>query len=67
MERFHSNFPKLKQRHTRDFTHLQQLIKVIALLNLWHRKQSDGSILANQADIDQAFELWTKRKIRGGF
>lgn len=58
MERFHSSFPKLKQRHTRDFTHLQQLIKVIALLNLWHRKQSDGSILANQADIDQAFELW---------
>lgn len=57
-ERFYSSFPKLKQRHTRDFTHLQQLIKVIALLNLWHRKQTDGSIVANQADIDQAFELW---------
>lgn len=58
LERFHSSFPKLKQRHTRDFTHLQQLIKIIALLNLWHRKQPDGSIVANQADIDQAFELW---------
>ncbi len=58
MERFHGSFPKLKQRHTRDFTQLQQLIKVIALLNLWHRKQSDGSIVANQSDIDQAFELW---------
>lgn len=57
-ERFYSTFPKLRQRHTRDFTHLQQLIKVIALLNLWHRKQSDGSIVANQSDIDQAFELW---------
>lgn len=57
-ERFYSSFPKLKQRHTRDFTHLQQLIKVIALLNLWNRKQTDGSIVANQADIDQGFELW---------
>ena len=57
-ERFYSTFPKLRQRHTRDFTHLQQLIKVIALLNLWHRKQSNGSIMANQSDIDQAFELW---------
>lgn len=57
-QRFYDSFPKLKQRHTRDFTHLQQLIKVIALLNLWHRKQSDGSIVANQSDIDQAFELW---------
>lgn len=57
-ERFYSSFPKLKQRHTRDFTHLQQLIKAIALLNLWHRKQPDGSIVANQADVDQAFGLW---------
>lgn len=59
-QRFYDSFPKLKQRHTRDFTHLQQLIKAIALLNLWHRKQPDGSIVANQADIDQAFELWTQ-------
>ncbi|MFA5004351.1 MAG: hypothetical protein WC498_03700 [Candidatus Saccharimonadales bacterium] len=57
-ERFYKTFPKLRQRHTRDFIHLQQLIKVIALLNLWHRKHSDGSIVANQSDIDQAFELW---------
>lgn len=57
-ERFYSSFPKLRQRHTRDFTHLQQLVKIIALLNLWHRKQADGSIVANQSDIDQAFELW---------
>jgi hypothetical protein len=57
-QRFYESFPKLKQRHTRDFTHLQQLIKVIALLNLWHRKQTDGSIVANQSDIDQAFGLW---------
>lgn len=57
-ERFYSTFPKLRQRHTRDFTHLQQLIKVIALLNLWHRKQPDGSIMANDSDTDQAFELW---------
>ena len=58
MERFNSSFPKLRQRHTRDFTHLQQLIKAITLLNLWHRKQLDGSIMANQSDIDLAFHLW---------
>lgn len=57
-QRFYSSFPKLKHRHTRDFTHLQQLIKAIALLNLWHRKQPDGSIMAAQADIDRAFMLW---------
>ncbi len=57
-QRFYDSFPKLKHRHTRDFTHLQQLIKVISLMNLWHRKQSNGSIMANESDIDQAFELW---------
>ncbi len=50
----------LKPRNQRDIDHLLQLIKVIALLNVWHRRQPDGTILANQSDIDQAFNLWGK-------
>ena len=48
----------LKPRNQRDIDHLLQLIKVIALLNVWHRRQPDGKIIAGQTDIDQAFELW---------
>lgn len=48
----------LKPRNQRDIDHLLQLIKVIALLNVWHRRQPDGKIIASQTDIDQAFELW---------
>lgn len=47
-----------KPRSSRDFDHLLQLVKVIALLNVWHRRQPDGTIRANQSDIDQAFALW---------
>lgn len=59
-ERFESLQPKLKERHSRDFQHLQQLIKSITLLNVWNRIQSDGSIVSTQDDIDQAFRLWGK-------
>jgi AraC-like DNA-binding protein len=48
----------LKPRHQRDIAHLMELIKVIALLNLWHRRGSTGQIIASQSDIDQGFELW---------
>lgn len=46
-----------KARHMRDITHLMQLIKAIALFNVWHRKRGDD-IVASQKDVDQAFELW---------
>lgn len=48
----------LKPRHQRDIAHLMELIKVITLLNVWHRQGEGGQITANQADIDQGFKLW---------
>ena len=46
--------------HSRYIKHLTYLIKAIALLNLWHRKDNLGNIIASQKDIDQAFVLWEK-------
>lgn len=57
-ERFISGFKQLKERHTRDFTHVQQLAKSIALLNIWYRKQPDGSYLASVEDVELAMGLW---------
>lgn len=57
-KRFRNAFPRLKPRHSRDVRHLMELIKAIALLNVWFRKQPDGTIMASQSDIDQAFRLW---------
>lgn len=59
-KRFSRMFNKLKPRHMRDIGHLMKLIKTVALLNVWFRRQEDGSLVASQADIDQAFELWGK-------
>lgn len=56
--RFRALLPVLQPRHSRDSDHFQQLIKAIALLNVWHRRQSDGTIIASQSDIEQAFILW---------
>jgi hypothetical protein len=38
--------------------HLMNLIKAAALLNVWHRRQPDGLIIANQSDVDQVFDVW---------
>lgn len=48
----------LQPRHQRDIDHLFQLIRSVALLNVWFRRQPDGSIVANQSDVDQAFDLF---------
>jgi hypothetical protein len=57
-QRFLQSFKQLKERHTRDFTHVQQLAKAIALLNIWYRKQPDGSYTATVEDIEAAMQLW---------
>jgi len=57
--RFMEKLPGLKSRHPRDIDHLMHLIKAIALLNVWHRRQSDGTIVASQSDVDGAFDLWS--------
>jgi hypothetical protein len=57
-KRFLDMLHVLKPRNQRDIDHILQLVKVTALLNVWHRRQPDGTIMANQSDIDQAFALW---------
>jgi hypothetical protein len=59
-ERFIAMFPIPKPRHMRDISHLGELIKAIALLNVWQRRQNDGTILANDNDVDMAFKLWSE-------
>ncbi len=56
--RFDAMVGAMKPRHMRDMGHVMDLIKAIALLNVWQRKQDDGTFKATQSDIDQAFELW---------
>ena len=48
----------LKPRHQRDVAHLMQLIKAIALLNVWHRRDSNNDVVATQRDVDEGFKLW---------
>jgi hypothetical protein len=57
-KRFKEMFAKLKPRHMRDMGHLMKLIKAIALLNVWFRRREDGTIVAEQIDVDEAFRLW---------
>lgn len=59
-ERFIAMFPIPKPRHMRDISHLGELIKAIALLNVWQRRQDNGTILANNNDVDMAFKLWSE-------
>jgi hypothetical protein len=55
---FMQGIGQYQERHTRDFVHIQQLTKAIALLNIWQRKQSDGSYMATQNDVTTAIKLW---------
>ncbi len=55
---FMQGFGQYQERNTRDFVHVQQLTKSIALLNIWHRKQQDGSYMATQNDVATAIKLW---------
>lgn len=58
--RFLSHVQSAKPRHQRDVSHLLSIIKCIALLNVWFRRDENGNIVANQTDIDQGFEIWQK-------
>ena len=57
-EKFRVLFPVAKPRHMRDISHLVQLIKAIALLNVWHRRSEDGKVYATEADVDAGIEIW---------
>lgn len=55
--RFHEKLTSIKPRHMRDMDHLQKLIKAIALLNVWNRRNNDR-FEVSEKDVDQAFMLW---------
>lgn len=59
-KRFFSKRPILKPRHQRDIKRLVSLIKIFALLNLWDREREGTGILANNHDVDDAFEIWER-------
>ena len=56
--RFLSHVKSTKPRHQRDVSHLMSLIKCIALLNVWFRRDDNGYVTATQSDIDQGFKIW---------
>ncbi|MEI6420468.1 MAG: toprim domain-containing protein, partial [bacterium] len=47
-------------RHQRDVKKLISLIKAFALMNLWWRERSGKTIIANEADMKEAFALWDR-------
>lgn len=58
--RFLNHVQSTKPRHQRDVSHLLSIIKCITLLNVWFRRDTNGNIVATQADIDQGFDVWQK-------
>lgn len=56
--RFISHVKSIKPRHQRDVSHLLSLIKCIALLNIWFRRDDSGKVIATLSDIDQGFAIW---------
>lgn len=58
--RFISHVQSTKPRHQRDVSHLLSIIKCITLLNVWYRRDDNGSVVASQSDVDQGFEVWQK-------
>ena len=59
-KRFFDSVTSLKPRHQRDIKRLVSIIKAVALLNLWHRKNEGSNIVADRRDIDEAFNLWDR-------
>jgi len=59
VKRLFSKTMKLpKPRHQRDIARVISLIKVLALLNLWHRPIRGQALVANDTDIREAFAIW---------
>lgn len=48
----------LKPRHQRDIGRFIAFVRMFALLNMWFRERKDTAIVANEADIQEAIELW---------
>ncbi len=50
----------LKPRHQRDIGRVISLVKSFALLNLWFRNKEGSTIIANDEDITNAFDIWDR-------
>lgn len=59
-EIFYNQNDFLKPRHQRDIGRITSLIKAMALLNLWFRKREGSTIIADDADIEEAFRIWSQ-------
>jgi len=60
-QRFVNAHKRLAPRHQRDLPRILSLIKAHALLNLWWRdRRGDGTIVANQEDVNAGFELYNQ-------
>jgi len=57
-DRFFAKNKVLKPRHQRDIGRIIDLIKSLTLLNLWFRERNGSTIIADDKDIEQAFEIW---------
>lgn len=57
-ELFFKRTKTLKPRNQRDIGRILSLIKVLALLNLWFREREGLSVVANDEDIKEAFDIW---------
>ena len=59
-EMFLKKIGALKPRHQRDIGRIVSLIKVNALLNLWFRERDEETLIANEVDVADAFDIWDK-------
>jgi len=57
-EMFFKRQKKLKPRDQRDIAKIMNIIKSFALINYWFREKDGLSIVANNDDITNAFEIW---------
>ena len=58
-ERFKKSAGAPQPKHTRHIAHIHSLIKAFALLNaMFREKRGRGIIVANQSDVDAAFQIW---------
>lgn len=58
MKTFNNMVDKPRVRHSRDMKHFIDIIKSIALLNIWYRKNKEGQYYANEKDVMEAASLW---------
>ena len=58
--RFMDHVKSTKPRHQRDVSHLISIIKSVALLNVWFRRDDNGKVVASQSDVDSGFTIWQK-------